>query len=410
MKSQSINSAAAQALNLTSSGIKAAGNDMGDFKAILKASKSISKEDNRKTDDNYVSKDENKKENALDKKVKEATEDIQKTQDDEITGIAGTNAQNQTSQISAKEMMAFMDIVAGFEENLQGIQNSPQTQNSVNTESVELNILSNQGQTIKNQDQNLQTKDLDKKPNSHSEIKLPKVEMTKENLNENLKLNTENKNTEVKNQTHESQILNKVTATEETGIEALELKMEKSNNPEEAKIAENQENQQISEVKIPQKEPVITVKVGDLQEAKPTEFLKQISEKILIKNQGNSQYEIQLDPANLGKIKVKISFEEGCTTVSLICTNSKTMSILSNNASNLGAMLQDTSKTDIVINVQKDESLINDSQKEDNKGQQGHNQKESNQNNKNDSNEEFIDKMKMNLWEIENLRMQTKIN
>ena len=151
---------------------------------------------------------------------------------------------------------------------------------------------------------------------------------------------------------------------------------------------------------------IIKIKVGDMQKAGSAEFTKAVAENIEIMKNGADSYEIQLDPENLGKIKVNISFEQGQTNISLTCTNARTAGLLAENASMLAQIIQENNGTSASVNVQ-DESGYLSQEKGENQNQQSHQQR---QNQSSDENQEFSDQIKLGLWEIENLRRQYQMS
>ena len=151
---------------------------------------------------------------------------------------------------------------------------------------------------------------------------------------------------------------------------------------------------------------IIKVKVGDMQKAGSAEFTKAVAENIEIMKNGADSYEIQLDPENLGKIKVSISFEQGQTNISLTCTNARTAGLLAENASMLAQIIQENNGTSASVNVQ-DESGYLSQEKGENQNQQSHQQR---QNQSSDENQEFSDQIKLGLWEIENLKRQYQMS
>ena len=151
---------------------------------------------------------------------------------------------------------------------------------------------------------------------------------------------------------------------------------------------------------------IIKGKVGDMQKAGSAEFTKAVAENIEIMKNGADSYEIQLDPENLGKIKVNISFEQGQTNISLTCTNARTAGLLAENASMLAQIIQENNGTSASVNVQ-DESGYLSQEKGENQNQHSHQQR---QNQSSDENQEFSDQIKLGLWEIENLRRQYQMS
>lgn len=187
--------------------------------------------------------------------------------------------------------------------------------------------------------------------------------------------------------------------------ETLELSVHEE---DKTKLDSNNEVE-FSEVYVPNKHEaipkteVIKVKVGDGQTISSEKLVDEVAKNIIIKSEDNKQYELQLDPENLGKIKVKLLFEDGKLTVSLLCNNNKTAAMLSEGISNLGQAIQQTTKSEVTVNVQE-ENYLNNNQNNNEKGNNPNSQNQNRQNKQNDSN--FEDQMKMGLWEIENLKRQ----
>ena len=77
---------------------------------------------------------------------------------------------------------------------------------------------------------------------------------------------------------------------------------------------------------------------------------KTMSEQI---SQGKNEFEIWLEPANLGKMAVKVAYEGGKAMLSIICMSEKTLEIVSQNAKSLGAILQQNTGTDTVVVVEE---------------------------------------------------------
>ena len=97
--------------------------------------------------------------------------------------------------------------------------------------------------------------------------------------------------------------------------------------------------------------------------ADQAENIQKLSE--MIKNAVNSsvkELEIQLEPANLGKITLKATYEAGKAAVVISCTNSGTLEALSRHAAELGGLLQDHmgGHTEIVIDQPQQQYLNED--------------------------------------------------
>ena len=85
----------------------------------------------------------------------------------------------------------------------------------------------------------------------------------------------------------------------------------------------------------------------------------------LIKNAVDSQVkelEIQLEPANLGKITLKAVYESGKAAVIISCTNQAALEALSGKAAELGGILQERmgGQTEIIVEQPQREYLDQD--------------------------------------------------
>lgn len=187
-------------------------------------------------------------------------------------------------------------------------------------------------------------------------------------------------------------------------IQVTEKKSESDSESSDSNL--NNELSAMNRVQKSDQPEIIKVKVGDMQKAGSAEFTKAVAENIEIMKNGADSYEIQLDPENLGKIKVSISFEQGQTNISLTCTNARTAGLLSENASMLAQIIQENNGTSASVNVQ-DESGYLSQEKGENQNQQSHQQR---QNQSSDENQEFSDQIKLGLWEIENLKRQYQMS
>lgn len=95
----------------------------------------------------------------------------------------------------------------------------------------------------------------------------------------------------------------------------------------------------------------VQVEVTPTGEIKPeyTNMLKDMIAKQI--SNGRQEFEISLTPRNLGTLLIKVAVEAGETTVSIICTNARTMEAMSSKASELGKMLETTlgDKMEVVV-------------------------------------------------------------
>ena len=92
-----------------------------------------------------------------------------------------------------------------------------------------------------------------------------------------------------------------------------------------------------------------TVKAENLDglEAKLSQqIIKQIHE-------GRGELDVQLEPHNLGKIRIKVSYEDSQVSVSVLCSESRTLKLLSQSAGELGSILENNLERPVQILVDK---------------------------------------------------------
>ena len=125
-----------------------------------------------------------------------------------------------------------------------------------------------------------------------------------------------------------------------------------------------------------------------------------LSEQILSQiRAGKNNLELQLEPHNLGKITLKVSYEDNQVNVSIVCSESKTLKLISQSATELGTILESNLERPIQVIVDKQEAdYLNDQQQ----GQQhGSGQGQHHQNQENgadESGEDFMHKLRLGFF------------
>lgn len=93
----------------------------------------------------------------------------------------------------------------------------------------------------------------------------------------------------------------------------------------------------------------------------PADLGKNLAERMPGKN---GTLTIELEPASLGKVLVKVVYEAGSTSVSLIAANPKTLEILSRNAGEIAGILESKTGQDTVIYTAQTESQYPESERD----------------------------------------------
>ena len=148
---------------------------------------------------------------------------------------------------------------------------------------------------------------------------------------------------------------------------------------------------------------VVKIKVGDTQvQDKWGALSEKIAKEVIIKaNNNNNEFEVQLAPKELGKIHIKILFENGKANVSMMCSNEKTLSLLSEKAKIISGIIESNTGYHSVVNIEKERDSHSQQRNDsyDGRGQKG-NQEDTHQQNKRNSREtnmDFIQKIRLGM-------------
>lgn len=141
-------------------------------------------------------------------------------------------------------------------------------------------------------------------------------------------------------------------------------------------------------------EAVSTTVNAENLEGLETKLSQQILNQI---HAGSKELDIQLEPHNLGKIRIRISYEDSQISVSVLCSESRTLKLLSQSAGELGTILENNLERPIQIFVDKQGADYLNNQKEQGGGQEQH--QPQHENRKEESHEDFIQKLRLGIFE-----------
>ena len=102
------------------------------------------------------------------------------------------------------------------------------------------------------------------------------------------------------------------------------------------------------------------------------ELNAKLSEKIISQIEtGRKSLEVQLEPHNLGKILIKVSYERDQVSVSVVCTESKTLKMLSQSAGEMGSILENNLERPVHVIVDKQQAdYLNNNQEQQGNGRE----------------------------------------
>jgi flagellar hook-length control protein FliK len=142
-----------------------------------------------------------------------------------------------------------------------------------------------------------------------------------------------------------------------------------------------------------------TIPVQNLEELNA-----KLSEKITSQIEtGRKNLEVQLEPHNLGKILIKVAYEKDQVSVSVVCTESKTLKMLSQSAGELGSILENNLERPIHVIVDKQQAdYLNNNQEHQGNGRE---QQEHRQNQSDDFGDDFIQKLRLGISDLDSDEM-----
>lgn len=148
----------------------------------------------------------------------------------------------------------------------------------------------------------------------------------------------------------------------------------------------------------------VAIKVGDGAGVKSQDLVNELADKIVYNTNGKAdEFDIQLFPKDLGKLNIKVVFENGKAELSIICSNAKTFNLLSENVSGLCAIVKENTGNSTVVNIQQNKEFFNEQQKDgyDDRGQNSQRDEQNNQQNNRSQNKDdmidFVNQMRLGL-------------
>lgn len=136
--------------------------------------------------------------------------------------------------------------------------------------------------------------------------------------------------------------------------------------------------------------------------SQPEEIPQKVLDSLLMKlASGKKEFEIQLEPQNLGKIAIKIAYEANRTTIAIACANTKTMELLANNARELGTIMETNLGSPVTVYIDKSgENYLNQyKENQEGQGKESQEQGQSNQQDKEQKDEQlnFMQQLRLGL-------------
>lgn len=146
-----------------------------------------------------------------------------------------------------------------------------------------------------------------------------------------------------------------------------------------------------------QEEKAVTMPVN---ENDPEEMEARLSKQILSQiKTGKDNMELQLEPHNLGKILLKISNENNQVHVSIVCSESKTLKLISQSAAEIGNILESNMERPFQVVVDKSEAdYLNNRNQDQQGGGQDQQHQQQNQKQSDDGIDDFAQKLRLGMF------------
>ena len=139
-----------------------------------------------------------------------------------------------------------------------------------------------------------------------------------------------------------------------------------------------------------------------VQVQQPEELPAKLTDHLLSKMaDGVKEFTVQIEPENLGKIAVKISYENGQAHVQILCSEEKALDVLGQNVKEICSVIERNFGGTTTIIVEKPENdYLNQARDENGQGRQNdgqEQQKEGKQQQSEDDAEQFLQKLRLGL-------------
>ncbi len=130
----------------------------------------------------------------------------------------------------------------------------------------------------------------------------------------------------------------------------------------------------------------------------PEELPEKVTDQLLAKlAEGVKEFEIHIEPANLGKIAVKILYEGTQAHVSIICSEKRALDVLGQNARDIGNVLSKNFGGETTIIVDKQETDYLNQTRDENEQANQEQQKQNSKNQDSEDAEQFLQKLRLGL-------------
>lgn len=177
----------------------------------------------------------------------------------------------------------------------------------------------------------------------------------------------------------------------------------KITNDEKASLKDVTVSNQIIKNDVPELD---SIKVGDItkqNEVLPKETISDMTAKIMTNiKDGIKEFNIVLNPKELGEISVKIAFEMSKISVLVSCENSKTQNLMLSSKGDLRSIIENNFASEVVVQVEEQDQR-QDYTKQESQNDNSENRQPKQQKNKSDDGQAFLQQLRLGLVKLDNL-------
>jgi flagellar hook-length control protein FliK len=145
----------------------------------------------------------------------------------------------------------------------------------------------------------------------------------------------------------------------------------------------------------------VNIKVADAPvDTSKSNAAEQMADKIIYKmSEGKQEFDLQLNPKELGKLNIKLTFENGNAQVLITCSNSKAQNMMASLTDNIRSILESNTGVTSTVHLQQEDMLEGQYNQDDFNGQSEARNRSQQQKEEAQTSDDFsfIDKLRLGL-------------
>lgn len=140
-------------------------------------------------------------------------------------------------------------------------------------------------------------------------------------------------------------------------------------------------------------QPTVHIQAENTQEL-INQLVQQLRDKVSV---GNQEFEIQIHPENLGRLAIKVAYAAEKVTISIVCSNEKTMAALSAGAKNIAMIMEENLGTPTTVVVDQQEGNYLEQYKDQQNSQHQQQKQKEKEKPTSEENQDFLQQLRLGL-------------